>query len=42
LSLSFENSCGRYAYVVIVFKSGANEALQLFVLEDFPPFLVTE
>jgi hypothetical protein len=42
LSLRFENSGGRNANVVIILKSRADKTLKFLVLEDFPPFLVTE
>jgi hypothetical protein len=42
LGLGLKNSCGGNAHVIIVLKRRPDKPLELLVLEDFPPFLVTE
>src|SRR5579859_502388 len=38
----FQNPGSRYAHVVILLQRAANQSAKLLVLENFPPFLITE
>jgi hypothetical protein len=42
LRLSLEDVCRCNAHVIVVLKGCADKILEFLVLENFPPFLVTE
>jgi hypothetical protein len=42
LCLGFQDSRGRNANVVVLLEGSVDQVLKLLVLEDFPPFLVSE
>src|SRR5262249_17492070 len=42
LCLCFHDSRRRHANVIVLFQSGANQLLELWILKDFPPLLISE